>query len=127
MAGHWHLEVVTSCFDPYSQERQPWAQQRGDKWFYRVFIYLKGNHLPWVTSAGYYFGSNFTPPLQNVSRDVANPSCRLETWAWGEFQMSTNILLQNGQTVPIVHPFQFSNEINRHPGYRVHVLPAIPG
>jgi hypothetical protein len=40
-----------------------------------------------------------------------NPSCKLEIWTWGIFEVSARVLDKSGSTFQLVHPLEYEREI----------------
>jgi transcription initiation factor IIF auxiliary subunit len=110
------VRVRTSCFDPDGKDRTIAVREQPalpDVPLYRVFLFLDGRDLPYVEAATYVLHPTFPEPRRTVRRTPTNPSCKLETWAWGEYPMQTEVTLKAGDRVTIRHPFAFSDEVER--------------
>lgn len=117
MAGRaWEVRVRTSCFDPDAKERRIAVREQPDVPdvpLYRIFLFLEGRDLPYVDSATYVLHPTFANPRRTVRRTPTNPACKLETWAWGEFPMQTEVSLKTGDTFKVRHQFAFSDEVEK--------------
>ena len=107
------LQVRSSCFDPDSTQGRIQVREQGDAPLYRVFLFLAGRDLPYVESVTYVLHPTFPNPRRTVRRTPTNPLCKLEAWAWGEFAMTSEIVLKTGDTVAVGHQFAFSDEVEK--------------
>jgi hypothetical protein len=53
----------------------------------------------------------FESPRRTVQRTPDNSNCKLQTWAWGEFEMVTEVHFKNGDTVKLSHRLSFAPEV----------------
>ncbi|MGH7829577.1 MAG: pYEATS domain-containing protein [Candidatus Binatia bacterium] len=106
------LQVHVSCFDPDSNKQRIRVRE-GNPSVYRVFLFLAGRDLPYVDSATYVLHPTFKNPRRTVRRTPSNPHCKLETWAWGEFPMETEVRLKTGDFEVFHHIFEFSRDIEK--------------
>ena len=80
------LVIKSTAVDPQSgKEKNVYYYKRGNTTFYKVWIYLEGNDLPYVDYVTYFLHPTFPDPERRIDRTSANQNCTLITWTWGTF------------------------------------------
>src|SRR5712692_5381647 len=93
------VEVKDSALDPDSADRTIlWRNPESAQPLYRVFLYLDGRDLPFVSTVTYQLDPSFTPNTYTVTRSLANPRCKTEIWTWGLSRVAATILDRKGNT-----------------------------
>jgi transcription initiation factor IIF auxiliary subunit len=103
------VEMRDSVFDPElgPDQKAQVRRQKGKKPLYRVFLYLEGSDLPYVSQVTYYLHSTFSDPVRTISRTVANPRCKLEIWTWGLFRVRAVVVDKKGQSYTMYHDLSY--------------------
>jgi hypothetical protein len=105
------VEVRDSVFDPDSTDRTAQVRNRTSaKPLYRVFLYLEGLSLPYITAATYVLHPSFKNPSRLVYRTPSNPRCKLEIWTWGLFRVQVVVSDSEGKMYTISHDLQYDKE-----------------
>jgi len=110
------LRVFDTAVDPSAEEKiiyyKPGAQP-----LYRVWIYVDGPDLPFVESVTYRLHPTFEQPERTVPRTISNPSCKLEIWTWGLFEVTAVVQTKNEQRFELRHELtydqQFAEAVSR--------------
>lgn len=100
MAESWDIRLVSNVFDPYSTEEEIHAVERDQKWYYRLFLYIEGLHLPYLRESFYYIESWPEREL-HISRTPENPNCRTEVWISDDFDLRAVVILKSGESVSL--------------------------
>jgi len=85
--------------------------------FYKVWIYLDGNDLPFVESVTYVLHRTFPEPYQTVRRTLSNPNCQLVIWTWGVFPIKAIVKDKTGHSREIEHNLSYDRQL-REDGIR---------
>lgn len=95
------IEVKDTVFDPNMAqsdlERKVHVRSLSkETFFYKVWLYLEGNDLPYVESVTYTLDETFPDRIRTVARTPSNPNCQLVIWTWGLFMVETVITDKKG-------------------------------
>jgi len=106
------VRVQDSLIDPDSSDRTTALARntKSAKPFYRVFLYLDGPGLPYVSGVTYVLHPTFKEPTRQVLRTPANPRCKLEMWTWGLFRVQAIVSDSEGGMVTLTHDLQYDRE-----------------
>jgi len=105
------IQVKDSVLDPDSTERvAPVRNPKGESPLYRVFLYLDGPGLPYVSSVTYVLHPTFKDRNREIFRTPANPRCKLEIWTWGLFQVQAIVTDRQGNMFTFSHDLQYDKE-----------------
>ncbi len=117
MKRQLQLQIKDSAFDPdipdRSKDQRILIRQTNGRTLYRVFLYLDGPDLPFVQSVTYFLHPTFNPSQLSVSRTPRNPTCKLEIWTWGIFEISARVIDKSGDTIQLTHPLEYEREISQ--------------
>ena len=110
------LAVKDSIFDPNLSRSDPAAKvhvrkQGKDTFYYKVFVYLEGNDLPYVDYVIYTLDETFPEPIRTVTRTPANPNCQLVIWTWGLFIVKTRIFDKRGFAYDVEHQLSYDKQL----------------
>jgi hypothetical protein len=106
------IVVKDSLFDPDAAQPIPlWRDPKSDNPYYRVFLYLDGNGLPYINAVTYVLHPSFDNPTRQVVRTANNPHCKLELWTWGVFQVQAIVTDQQGTMLTLSHNLQYNKEV----------------
>jgi hypothetical protein len=109
------IEVKNTVFDPnLSQsdpERKVHVHREGDTYYYKVWIYLEGNDLPYVDYVTYTLDETFSDRNRIVTRTPSNPNCQLVIWTWGLFTVTTTITDKRGYVYEVAHQLTYDKEL----------------
>lgn len=110
------IAVRDSVYDPDSSEQRIQVREASSDYpLYRVFLYLEGPDLPFVTQAIYRLHPTFDPPERPVLRSLGNPSCKLEIWTWGLFDVAVEIEDRRGFRFQLQHPLAYGGDLEKAP------------
>ena len=105
------VEIKDSLIDPDSNDRTArWRNPPNAKPSYRVFLYLDGPGLAFVSSVTYLLHPTFPDPKRQVFRTTSNPRCKLEIWTWGLFDLVAVVATKEGNTFSLTHELQYDKE-----------------
>ncbi len=111
------LQIKDSAFDPdvpdRGKDQRILIRQTNGRTLYRIFIYLDGPDLPFVQAVTYFLHPTFKPSQRTVSRTPRNPTCKLELWTWGIFEISARVIDKSGDTFPLTHTLEYEREISQ--------------
>lgn len=117
------IAVRDSVYDPDSSEQRIQVREASSDYpLYRVFLYLEGPDLPFVSQAIYLLHPTFEPPERPVLRSLANPSCKLELWTWGLFDVMVEIEDRRGFRFQLQHPLSYADELQTAPPERFETI-----
>lgn len=110
------IDVKDSVFDPdlprSSSSNIYFRIGKGDgKTYYKVWLYLEGNDLPYIDSVTYTLHESFREPNQTVRRTSSNPNCKFVIWTWGLFTVRATIIDKKGFTYKVRHELRYDNEL----------------
>jgi transcription initiation factor IIF auxiliary subunit len=118
----YHIDVEDSILDPYqgtSKEGKDlnthaYYKEKGEgKRLYKVWVYLKGNDLPFVRRVVYKLHPTFMKPLRVVEKTYENPGCALVLWTWGLFSVEAKVEFKDGSVVSLDHYLTYNNDFDR--------------
>lgn len=109
------IEVEDSIFDPDSDPGLPdrtarWRNPESQKPLYRVFLYLDGRDLPYVSDVVYLLHPTFKDRTREVFRTPENPRCKLTLWTWGLFRVEVIVRDKQGNQFNFSHYLQYDRE-----------------
>lgn len=108
------VEVKDSVINPSSTVKTVhWRASHDGTPFYKVYIYLAGEALPYVQTVTYKLHPSFPDPVQQVSRTLANQNCLLVIWTWGIFDVTATIEDRWGNVYEVTHPLGYNGEIEK--------------
>lgn len=84
-------------------------EKKGRK-YYKVWIYLEGNDLPYVENVTYTLHETFKNPVRTVPRSPSNPNCTLVIWTWGVFLVKATIVDKQGFTYLVNHQLTYDKQ-----------------
>jgi transcription initiation factor IIF auxiliary subunit len=84
---------------------------------YKVWIYLEGPDLPYVRSATYRLHPTFPDPIRTVTRTVSNPTCALEIWTWGLFEIHVEIEDKSGARQALEYRLNYDRQLKKDARY----------
>ena len=105
-----NVRVADSLFDP-DRPINKIAQVRrstGKRPLYRVFLYLDGPDLPFVSKVTYRLHETFVPNTRTVARTISNPRCKIDIWTWGVFDVHGLIEDKQGRTFTMSHYLEYA-------------------
>lgn len=108
------IRVYDTIFDPSDNSNSRIALYRdvsSGKRLFRVFIYLKGQDLPFVENVTYTLHSSFANPNKEVIRTVTNQRCKLIIWSWSLFEAQVRIHLKGRRTISGKYALRFGQDI----------------
>lgn len=110
------LEVKDTIFDPNLSRSDPAAKvhvrkQGKDTYYYKVWLYLEGNDLPYIDYVTYTLDDTFPDPNRTVTRTPSNPNCQLIIWTWGLFKVKTRIFDKRGSAYDVVHQLGYTKQL----------------
>ncbi len=109
------IEVKDSVFDPdlprTSSSKIYFRVGTDGKIYYKVWLYLEGNDLPYIKSVTYTLHESFREPNQTVRRTSSNPNCKLLIWTWGLFTVGATIIDKKGRTYKVSHELRYDKEL----------------
>jgi hypothetical protein len=95
------LALKSSLFDPDRRTQRVEHRAGSEPPRYRVFVYLDGPALPWVSEVTYRLHPTFKKPEIRVQRTPANPRCKAEIWTWGTFEATALVTDKRGGSFEI--------------------------
>lgn len=110
------IEVKDTVFDPNMAqsdlERKVHVRSLSkETFFYKVWLYLEGNDLPYVESVTYTLDETFPDRIRTVARTPSNPNCQLVIWTWGLFMVETVITDKKGYQYEVFHQLGYDREL----------------
>ena len=102
------LKINASVFDPRKPNDKN-VYLRGK--LYRVFIYVSGKNLPYISDVTYYLHKTFANNVITVERSIDNPNCVLPIWTWGLFQVKAVVKDKQGNTQTLRHTLAWDKEL----------------
>ena len=94
-------------FDPYGGDRVVYYKSQGERWSYKVSLFLNGMDVPFVRSVTYKLPSSFDVSFRRVVRSLWNPNCKLVLWVWGKFEVRVWIETKKGHVFETSHYLDF--------------------
>ncbi|MCB9592787.1 MAG: hypothetical protein H6719_08645 [Sandaracinaceae bacterium] len=79
---------------------------------YRVFLYLVGPDLPFVRDVVYELHPTFAQRTRRVRRTLENPSCKLEIWTWGTFEIRATVHTKDAGAVTLTHDMRYPGDFD---------------
>lgn len=114
------VSVRDSVYEPGTTARTIlYDESRKGRTRYKVWLYLEGPHLPYVKSVTYTLHRTFPNPVRTIARTPSNPTCALETWTWGLFDVPVEIEDKSGNRYQLVHSMSYSRDITGEAKYEV--------
>ena len=116
-ANELNIEVKDTVFNPGLPRSHPdskvhvHTEDEGDTHYYKVWLYLEGNDLPYAESVTYTLDETFPNPIRTVRRTPSNPNCQLVIWTWGLFTVKTTIVDKKGFTYEVAHELSYDREL----------------
>ena len=110
------IKVKDSVFDP-DLPRSPSSKiyfhigRNDGKTYYKVWLYLEGNDLPFIESVTYTLHESFREPNQTVRRSSSNSNCKFVIWTWGLFTVRATIVDKKGLTYKVTHQLRYDREL----------------
>jgi hypothetical protein len=109
------IEVRDSVLDPNLPPNSPkkahWSEGADGRPRYKVWIYLVGDDLPYVSSVTYTLHPTFADPVQQVSRTPANPNCQLVIWTWGLFDVKATIVDKMSNVYEVMYSLSYDKQL----------------
>jgi len=116
-AQTYRIGVKDSIFDPYarkSKERTAYYRplaNRDDLTYYKVWIYLDGDDLPFVKSVKYILHDSFRNRVRIVESESSNPRCAAKIWTWGIFTVDVEIEDLDSRIIRMSHHLSYGDEV----------------
>lgn len=112
-ANELNVQIKDTVFDPSSSRSAQTVSVREKEGttFYKVFLYLEGEDLPYVESVTYTLHETFRNPNRTVRRTPSNPNCQLIIWTWGVFNVKATIVDKRDLTFEISHHLAYDKEL----------------
>ena len=112
MQRNYDIEICDSVLEPESYSKDILYKQSGNKKLYKVWLYLKGQDLPYVENVTYILHSSFHNPQKIVRRTPSNNNCSLVIWTWGLFIVKGTTLFKDGSKYEMSHSLTYSDSFN---------------
>jgi hypothetical protein len=113
------LKVRDSLFEPGTSDRKVYLDnEKPDLVFYRVWLFLEGRDLPYVSRVTYHLHETFRDPVRVVPRTASNPNCALDIWTWGVFRVLALVEDKRGSTVELSHKLTYANQLKEDLEYK---------
>lgn len=113
MIANLAVDIKDSVFDPDNPVRVVRVKnQDTDRPLYQVFLYVDGPDLPFLESVTYHLHPTFKDPDRRVVRSVANPRCKLVTWAWGVFELKATLRDKTGREEVRSHQLEYDRQFS---------------
>jgi hypothetical protein len=117
MEAQLKIEVRDSVFDPDLPPNQArvahYRKGENGQAFYKVWLYLSGESLPYVQAATYVLHETFADPVNRIVRLPSNPDCRLTIWTWGLFEVKVTIEDKMGRIYETVHRLTYDRQLKQ--------------
>ncbi len=115
------LEVCDSLFNPYEpfsegEKKKAYykeainAEGRKTIW-YKVWIYLDGQDLPFVKDVTYKLHPTFPNPMRNIECTPDNPKAAFFIWTWGIFTVEAEITDLKGRNMHTSHYLTYNSHL----------------
>jgi transcription initiation factor IIF auxiliary subunit len=108
------VQVKDTVFDPNlppSTKIKVQVRKEDSTTYYKVWLYLEGEDVPWVESVTYILHETFRNPERTVRLTPSNPNCQLVIWTWGVFTVKAKILDKRGQTFEILYRLTYDRQL----------------
>lgn len=108
------IEIKDSVFDPEIIRRRKEdisEYLKGNKYFYKVFIYAQGKTMPYVDSITYFLHSSIENNVRTIKRRPSNEYCKIEVETPGIFKVRATIYYKDGEVEHKEHYLNFSKEL----------------
>lgn len=110
------IEVKDTVFDPNLSQSDPARKvhvrrTEGDTYYYKVWLYLEGNDLPYLDRVTYVLDATFTDRNRTVTRSPSNPNCQLVIWTWGLFTVEAIITDKKDYSYEVEHLLSYDKEL----------------
>ena len=119
IAKELNVQVKDTVFDPNSPQsvdRKIHVREEGGTTYFKVWLYLEGEDLPYVESVTYTLHETFRNPERNVKLTPSNPNCQLVIWTWGVFTVKAKIFDKRGLTFELSHYLTYDQELPPNDG-----------
>ena len=90
-------------------------KQEGGTFYYKVWIYIEGNDLPYVDYVTLTLDETFPDRVRTVNRSPSNPNCQLVIWTWGLFTVNAVITDKKGNSYEVQHRLSYDRELPTDP------------
>ncbi len=114
IATELNVQVKDTVFDPDlppSAPKKVNVREQEGTTYYKVWIYLGGEDLPYVESVTYTLHETFRNPERTVRLTPSNPNCELVIWTWGVFTVKAKIFDKRGLTFEVSHYLTYDKEL----------------
>jgi len=107
------IEVKDTVFDPDLPRTSAKVhfREKGARTYYKVWLYVEGNDLPYIESVTYTLHETFRNPDRTVRRTPSNPNCQLVIWTWGLFTMKATIVDKKGFRYEVAHELGYDKDL----------------
>lgn len=110
--------VLDPNLSPSDPARKIHFRKVGDEtYYYKVWLYLEGNDLPYVESVTYTLDQTFPNPIRTVRRTPSNPHCQLVIWTWKLFTVKVTIVDKRNNTYEVMHELSYDKELTSEHAY----------
>ena len=113
-ATELNVQIKDTVFDPdlpRSAPKRVNVREQDGTTFYKVWLYLEGDDLPYVDYVTYTLHETFQNPVRTVRLTPSNPTCQLIIWTWGIFTVKATIVDKRGLTFEISHYLTYEREL----------------
>jgi transcription initiation factor IIF auxiliary subunit len=109
-----NIEIKDTVFDPNlprsSRNKVQIREEKGTT-YYKVWLYLEGEDLPYVESVTYSLHETFRNPNRTVRRTPSNPNCQLVIWTWGVFTVGARIVDKRDLTYELSQRLEYDKQL----------------
>jgi hypothetical protein len=95
-------------------------RQDQDTYYYKVWIYLEGNDLPYVDYVTFTLDETFAERYRTVTRSPSNPNCQLVIWTWGLFTVNAVINDKRGNQYEVEHRLTYDKDLSQDPNMYIY-------
>jgi transcription initiation factor IIF auxiliary subunit len=107
------LKVRDTVFEPGSASKKAYYKMSGKTALYKIWLFLDGDDLPYVSSVTYKLHETFPNPVQTVRRTLSNPNCQLTIWTWGLFRIKALLEEKSGVIRELDYHLQYDRELQQ--------------
>ena len=119
-----NIQVKDTLFDPNVpsdiERKVHVRREENDTFYYKVWIYLEGNDLPYVDYVTFTLDTTFPDPVRVISRSPSNPNCQLVIWTWKIFTLKAVITDKRGYSYEVEQRLTYDKEMPTDPGRYVY-------